>query len=31
MGPLRFAWGRNLDPKDFEEKSVFDFSVGKMF
>jgi outer membrane protein insertion porin family len=31
MGPLRFAWGRNLDPLDFEETSVFDFSVGKMF
>lgn len=31
MGPLRFAWGRNLDPEDYEETSVFDFSVGKMF
>ncbi len=31
MGPLRFAWGYNLDPKDYEENSVFDFSVGKMF
>lgn len=31
MGPLRFAWGRNLDPKDYEETSIFDFSVGKMF
>jgi outer membrane protein insertion porin family len=31
MGPLRFEWGVNLDPKDFEEPSVFDFSVGRMF
>ncbi len=31
MGPLRFAWGYNLDPKEYEEASVFDFSVGKMF
>ncbi|MEZ4485538.1 MAG: BamA/TamA family outer membrane protein [Syntrophotaleaceae bacterium] len=31
MGPLRFAWGYNLDPKDYEETSVFDFSVRKMF
>lgn len=31
MGPLRFAWGYNLDPEDYEETSVFDFSVGKMF
>jgi outer membrane protein insertion porin family len=31
MGPLRFAWGYNLSPKDWEEPSAFDFSVGKMF
>jgi len=31
MGPLRFEWGVNLDPEEFEEASVFDFSVGKMF
>ncbi len=31
MGPLRFAWGRNLDPNEYEETSIFDFSVGKMF
>ncbi|MEZ4598876.1 MAG: outer membrane protein assembly factor BamA [Syntrophotaleaceae bacterium] len=31
MGPLRFEWGYNLDPKDYEESSVFDFSVGRMF
>lgn len=31
MGPLRFEWGVNLDPKDYEENSVFDFSVGRMF
>ena len=31
MGPLRFAWGYNLSPKDWEEPSAFDFSVGKSF
>jgi outer membrane protein insertion porin family len=31
MGPLRFEWGVNLDPEDYEDNSVFDFSVGKMF
>ncbi len=31
MGPIRFAWGYNLNPKDYEENSVFDFSVGRMF
>lgn len=31
MGPLRFAWGYNLSPKEWEEPSAFDFSVGKMF
>jgi outer membrane protein insertion porin family len=31
MGPLRFEWGVNLDPEDYEESSVFDFSVGRMF
>jgi outer membrane protein insertion porin family len=31
MGPLRFEWGYNLDPKPWEESSVFDFTVGRMF
>jgi outer membrane protein insertion porin family len=31
MGPLRFAWGYNLSPKEWEDASAFDFSVGKMF
>lgn len=31
MGPLRFAWGYNLSPKEWEEPSAFDFSVGKNF
>lgn len=31
MGPLRFAWGYNLSPKEWEEPSAFDFSVGKTF
>lgn len=31
MGPLRFAWGYNLSPEEWEEPSAFDFSVGKNF
>jgi len=31
MGPLRFAWGRNLSPKDYEDNSVFEFTIGKAF
>ena len=31
MGPLRFAWGRNLSPKDDEDHSVFEFTIGKVF
>ncbi|APG25484.1 outer membrane protein assembly factor BamA [Syntrophotalea acetylenica] len=31
MGPLRFAWGYNLDPEEWEEPTAFDFSVGRMF
>ncbi len=31
MGPLRLEWGYNLDPKDYEEKSNWDFSMGGSF
>lgn len=31
MGPLRLEWGYNLDPKEYEDNSQFDFSVGRMF
>jgi len=31
MGPLRLVWGYNLDPKDDEDSSVLDFSMGGTF
>ncbi len=31
MGPLRFEWGYNLSPRDYEEDSVFEFTIGKAF
>ena len=31
FGPLRGAWGFNLDPKPNEKKSVFEFAVGNVF
>jgi outer membrane protein insertion porin family len=31
MGPLRLEWGYNLKPKDFEDNSQFEFSIGKFF
>jgi len=31
MGPLRFEWGYNLDPRDDEKKSIFEFSIGRAF
>jgi len=31
FGPLRGAWGFNLDPKPNEQTSVFEFSVGNVF
>lgn len=31
MGPLRLAWGYNLDPDPDEESSVWDFSIGGAF
>lgn len=31
MGPLRLVWGYNLDPKNDEDHSVWDFSIGGGF
>ncbi len=31
MGPLRLEWGYNLDAKEDEDKSKFEFSIGKFF
>ena len=31
LGPLRFAWGHNLSPRDSEKQSVFEFTIGKAF
>lgn len=31
MGPLRFEWGWNLDPKPGEEKRVAEFTIGTAF
>ena len=31
MGPLSLVWGLNLDPRDDEDQSVFDFSIGGTF
>ncbi len=31
IGPLRLAWGYNLDPEEDEDQSVWDFSVGGYF
>ncbi len=31
MGPLRLEWGYNLDPKDYESASEFEFSIGKFY
>lgn len=31
MGPLRLVWGYNLDPKDDEDTTVWDFSIGRTF
>lgn len=31
LGPLRVVWGYNLDPKEDEPQSVWDFSVGGQF
>ena len=31
LGPLRLEWGYNLDPKDFESRSRFEFMIGRFF
>ena len=31
IGPLRFEWGFPFAPRDTEESSVFDFSIGNFF
>jgi len=31
FGPLRAAWGKNLDPEPNEQETVFEFSVGNVF
>ena len=31
LGPLRLEWGYNLDPKDYEDHSKFEFMVGRFF
>lgn len=31
LGPLRFEWGYNLDPREGEKDSVFEFSIGSYF
>ena len=31
LGPLSVVWGVNLDPRDDEDSSVWDFSVGGVF
>jgi len=31
LGPLRFEWGYNLDPRDEEKNTVFEFSIGTAF
>ena len=31
MGPLRLEWGYNLDPREFEEPSQVEFSIGNFF
>lgn len=31
MGPLRLEWGYNLEAKDYEDSSEFEFSIGKFY
>jgi outer membrane protein insertion porin family len=31
MGPLRLEWGKNLDPREDEDSSIWDFSIGGSF
>jgi outer membrane protein insertion porin family len=31
MGPLRLEWGYNLKPREGEDQSEFEFSIGRAF
>jgi len=31
MGPLRLEWGYNLDPEEDEDRSKFEFTIGRVF
>jgi outer membrane protein insertion porin family len=31
LGPLRLEWGYNLDPREMEKRSHFEFSIGRFF
>ncbi|MEJ2198700.1 MAG: BamA/TamA family outer membrane protein, partial [Desulfuromonadales bacterium] len=31
LGPMRFEYGYNLDPRDYESDSKFDFMIGRFF
>jgi outer membrane protein insertion porin family len=31
LGPMRFEYGINLDPEDYESNSKFDFTIGRFF
>lgn len=31
LGPMRFAYGYNLDPRDYESDTKFDFTIGRFF
>jgi outer membrane protein insertion porin family len=31
LGPLRLEWGYNLDPREGEKRSQFEFSIGRFF
>lgn len=31
LGPMRFEYGYNLDPRDYESDSQFDFMIGRFF
>lgn len=31
LGPMRFEYGYNLDPRSYESDSQFDFTIGRFF
>ncbi len=31
VGPIRFEWGWNVDPKPGESRTEFEFSIGTLF